>query len=57
MESNQNPPESRSPKKVYSSPHLKTYGDMREITRELSIDGALDGGLNVGLVKTGSILP
>ena len=37
-------PVKREPKKPYSKPTLTVYGTVRELTRQVSTQGTLDGG-------------
>ncbi len=46
--------EPKPQKKPYEEPHLRVYGDIREITHASSSKPSnLDGGSNPGRVKTG----
>ena len=39
-------------KKAYSTPALRVYGDIREITQNVGAAGANDGGVIVGQMMT-----
>ncbi|MEK8095430.1 hypothetical protein WOC76_23510 [Methylocystis sp. IM3] len=41
----------RVQKQVYTTPELREYGDLKEITLRLSTAGALDGGLLLSILQ------
>jgi hypothetical protein len=41
-----------SAKKSYTKPALTTYGTIRDLTKQVGINGSLDGGALSGMVKT-----
>jgi len=42
------------PKKVYQAPKLQVYGDLTEMTKSKGPRGKLDGGLTLGMRRTGA---
>jgi hypothetical protein len=41
-----------SAKKNYTKPDLIVYGTIRNLTKQLGVDGSIDGGALSGMVKT-----
>ena len=42
------------PKKVYQAPKLQVYGDLTEMTKSKGPRGKLDGGVTLGMRRTGA---
>jgi hypothetical protein len=42
------------PKKVYQAPKLQVYGDLTEMTQSKGPRGKLDGGMTLGMRRTGA---
>jgi len=42
------------PKKVYQAPKLLVYGDLTEMTKSKGPRGQLDGGVKLGMRRTGA---
>lgn len=42
------------PKKVYQAPKLRVYGDLTEMTKSRGPRGHLDGGMSLGMTRTGA---
>jgi hypothetical protein len=41
-----------SAKKNYAKPTLTEYGTIRDLTKQVGVDGSIDGGVLSGMVKT-----